>query len=204
MSLKIRVLECHDICYDKKDKKKPKEKICPFCYQLLMPGIYKVRLKPKKKITPQIERLLRKEAKSHRLNYKQTKLLRKYKLARSVLVVTCNTCSKVSKYPGECRNVISSNPGTPKTKRGFPSPELRTPGTSRKVNISYSEEKLCSKGKSPVSTPRSCSSAHASPATTAKSAKKGKFHFSRLKMLLSQEEKEPTKKSELKNFLLSL
>lgn len=60
----------------------------------------------------------------------------------------------VSKYPGESRNVLANGPGTPKTKRNFGSPELKTPGSSRKVNLSYSEEKLSSKSKSPVLTPR--------------------------------------------------
>ncbi|KAM4689579.1 UPF0711 protein C18orf21 homolog [Discoglossus pictus] len=186
------------------DVKTTEQKVCPFCYQLFMPGTYKVRLKPKMKITPRIESLLRKEAKNHRLNLKQTKLLRKYKLARSVLMVTCNTCKKVSKHPGESRTIILNSPGTPKINRSFASSDLRTVGASRKVNLSYSEEKLNSKGKSPILTPRSCSSAQSSPATMAKAAKKGKFHFSRLKMLLSQEEKEPSKKGDLQNFLSSL
>lgn len=186
-------------------KKKSKEKgICQFCFQILFPDNHKVRLKPKMKITPQIENLLKKEAKCHRLNWKQTKLLRKYKLSRSYLVVTCNTCKLVSKYPGESRVIIANSPGTPKTKRDLGSPDLRKPGFNRKVNLSYSEEKLSSKTRSPVLTPRLCASATSSPATTAKSSKKSKFQFSRLKMLLSQEEKEPTKKQDLQNFLTSL
>ncbi|XP_075442126.1 UPF0711 protein C18orf21 homolog isoform X2 [Ascaphus truei] len=187
-----------------KSVKGTEERICPFCFQFFMPDNHKVRLKPKMKITPCIQSLLRKELKSHRLNLKQTKLLRKYKLAKSVLMVTCNTCKKVSKYPGESRNILPNGPGTPKIKRDFGSPDLRTPGSSRKVNLSYSEEKLSSKGKSPLLTPRSCASAHSSPVTTASMAKKGKFHFSRLKMLLSQEKKGPNKKGELQNFLSSL
>ncbi|XP_075684620.1 UPF0711 protein C18orf21 homolog [Rhinoderma darwinii] len=185
---------------------KSKEKgICPFCFQIRLPDNHKVRLKPKMKITPQIENLLKKEAKCHRLNLKQTKLLRKYKLSRCSLVVTCNTCKMVSKHPGESRIVIANIPGTPKTKRNFGSPDLRKPGSNRKVNLSYSEEKLSSKTRSPVLTPRLCASAQSSPSTIKKSTiKKGKFHFLRLKMLLSQEKKEPNKSKDLKNFLTSL
>ncbi|XP_075050256.1 UPF0711 protein C18orf21 homolog [Mixophyes fleayi] len=156
------------------------------------------------KITSRIESLLKKELKNYRLNLKQTKLLRKYKLAMSVLVVTCNTCKMASKYPSESRSSLSNYPITPKTKQSFGSLDLRTPKSSGKVNISYSEEKLRSKGKSPLLTPRLCASAHSSPATTAKSAKKSKFQFSRLKMLLSQDQKEPNKKGELQNFMTSL
>ncbi|XP_073532734.1 UPF0711 protein C18orf21 homolog [Phyllobates terribilis] len=187
------------------EKKKRKEKgICPFCFQIRLPDNHKVRLKPKMKITPQIENLLKKEAKCHRLNLKQAKLLRKYKLSRSCLVVTCNTCQMISRYPGESRIVIANSPGTPKIIRNFASPDLRKPGSNRKVNLSYSEEKLGSKTRSPVLTPRLCASATSSPAPRAKSAKKGKFHFSRLKMLLGQEEKEQNKKQNLQNFLTSL
>ncbi|XP_068109323.1 UPF0711 protein C18orf21 homolog isoform X2 [Hyperolius riggenbachi] len=181
-----------------------KESVCPFCFQILTPDNYKARLRPKMKITRRIESLLKKEAKSHRLTLKQTKLLRKYKLSKSVLVVTCNTCKMVSKYPGETRTILANAPGTPQTRRNLGSPDLRTPGSSRKVNLSYSEEKLSSKTKSPVITPRSCVSAQSSPATMAKSSKKSKFHVSRLKMLLSQDEKEPNKKGDLQNFLTSL
>ena len=38
------------------------------------------------KVTPQIERALKREAKNHKLNMKQTKLLKKYRESRSVLV----------------------------------------------------------------------------------------------------------------------
>lgn len=192
------------VCPVPKTVTSEKKGICPFCFQIFTPDNRKVRLRPKMKITPRIEILLKREAKCHRLNLKQTKLLRKYKCSRSVLVVTCNTCKMVSKYPGESRNGLANGPGTPKTKRNFGSPDLRTPGSNRKVNLSYSEEKLSSKSKSPVLTPRSCVSAHSSPATIAKSAKKGKFQFSRLKMLLSQDEKETSKKGHLHNFLTSL
>ncbi|KAM8966397.1 UPF0711 protein C18orf21 homolog [Pelodytes ibericus] len=179
-------------------------KICSFCFQILSPDNRKVRLRPKMKITPLIESLLRKEAKNYRLNLKQTKLLRKYKLARSMLVVTCNTCKMASKYPSETRNSLANSPGTPRIKRGSTNPDLRTPGSARKVNMSYSDGKLSSKGKSPILTPRSCASAQSSPATLPKSAKKGKFKFSRLKMLLGQEEKETPTKGNLHKFLSSL
>ncbi|XP_066435191.1 UPF0711 protein C18orf21 homolog isoform X2 [Eleutherodactylus coqui] len=128
--------------------------VCPFCFQIRLPDNHKVRLNPKMRITPQIANLLKKEAACHRLNLKQTKLLRRYKLSRSSLVVTCNTCRMVSKYPGEGRRVVASSPGTPKAKRNFGSPDLGRPGSNRKVNLSYSEEKLSSQTRSPVLTPR--------------------------------------------------
>lgn len=64
------------------------ERICPYCFQFLVPDSYRVRLKPKMKVTPQIEKVLKREAKNHKLNMKQTKLLRKYRESRSILVRT--------------------------------------------------------------------------------------------------------------------
>jgi len=51
-----------------------------------VPDSHRVRLKPKMKVTPQIEKVLKREAKNHRLNMKQTKLLKKYRESRNVLV----------------------------------------------------------------------------------------------------------------------
>lgn len=38
------------------------------------------------KVTPQIEKILKREAKSYKLNMRQTKLLKKYRDSKSVLV----------------------------------------------------------------------------------------------------------------------
>lgn len=62
--------------------------MCPYCFEFLVPDSYRVRLKPKMKVTPQIEKVLKREAKNHKLNMKQTKLLRKYRESRSILVRT--------------------------------------------------------------------------------------------------------------------
>ncbi|KAJ7415498.1 hypothetical protein WISP_78051 [Willisornis vidua] len=61
------------------------ERVCPYCFQFLVPDGYRVRLKPKMKVSPQIEKVLKREAKNHKLNMKQTKLLKKYRESRSVL-----------------------------------------------------------------------------------------------------------------------
>ncbi|KAJ1203975.1 hypothetical protein NDU88_007756 [Pleurodeles waltl] len=172
------------------------ERICPFCFESLVPGNHTVRLKPKMKITTHILKLLKQEAKSCRLNLKQVKLLRKYKLSRSMLVITCNMCKKSRKHPGETRHfLVSNSPSTPKAKHGMKTPpELKkTPASGSKSNLS-----------SPALTPRSSSSGHSSPSVLAKSLKKSKFHFSRLKMLLNQDEKEKIKKGDLQNFLSAL
>nr|XP_033786509.1 UPF0711 protein C18orf21 homolog isoform X1 [Geotrypetes seraphini] len=83
--------ECRYLLYTRSSFQTVKttpERICSFCFQCLGPGSYTARLKPKMKATLQIQKLLKLEAKSHRLNLKQTKLLRKYKISRSVLNIS--------------------------------------------------------------------------------------------------------------------
>uniref|UniRef100_H3AKF8 Uncharacterized protein n=1 Tax=Latimeria chalumnae TaxID=7897 RepID=H3AKF8_LATCH len=70
---------------DREDKKKL-EGMCPYCYQYLLPGNHRVRLQPKRKLTPRMQRLLNREAKNPKLNFKQVKLLKKYRESRSILV----------------------------------------------------------------------------------------------------------------------
>ncbi|XP_078541848.1 UPF0711 protein C18orf21 homolog [Lissotriton helveticus] len=191
-----RHLLCTRSSMQKLKGKATDEGICPHCFESLVPGNHTVRLKPKMKITTQIQKLLKQEAKSCRLNLKQVKLLRKYKLSRSMLVITCNMCKKRRKHPGETRSfLVSTSPSTPKAKHGMMTPpELKkTPASGRKSNLS-----------SPAITPRSSSSGNSSPSVSAKSLNKNKFHFSRLKMLLNQDEKEKSKKGDLQNFLSAL
>ncbi|KAM9308261.1 UPF0711 protein C18orf21 homolog [Gastrophryne carolinensis] len=178
-----------------------KRGFCPFCFQILTPDNSKVRLRPKMKITLRIESLLKKQAKSQKLNLKQTKLLQKFNFSRSTLVVTCNTCQMVSKYPGENRTALANDPRTPRIN--VQSHKLKTIGSSRKGVLSYSEAKQSSKNKSCVQTLRPHTSTCSSAALNAKVVKKGKFQFSRLKMMLSQDEKEPIK-GNLQSFLTSL
>ncbi|XP_069476631.1 UPF0711 protein C18orf21 homolog [Ambystoma mexicanum] len=191
-----RHLQCTRTSLQESQGKPIDRRVCPFCFEILVPGNHTVRLKPKMKMTTQIRKLLKAEAKSCRLHLKQIKLLRKYKLSKSVLVVTCNLCKRSTKHPGETRSFLASNsPATPKARSGMTTtPQLKkTPSSGSKSNLS-----------SPVVTPRSCSSGHPSPSVSSKSSKKSKFHFSRLKMLLTQDEKEKNKKGNLQNFLSAL
>lgn len=60
--------------------------VCRYCFQIFLPGNYRVRLKPKPKLTPHVEKLLKKERKNYKLNLKQTKLLKRYKTSTNVQV----------------------------------------------------------------------------------------------------------------------
>ncbi|KAL8165862.1 UNVERIFIED_CONTAM: hypothetical protein K2H54_055759 [Gekko kuhli] len=78
--------------------------VCPFCFQILIPGNHRVRLKPKMRITPQIRKLLHREAKKYKLNFKQGKLLKRYRESKNVLLITCNTCKKTTRHYGKSRS----------------------------------------------------------------------------------------------------
>uniref|UniRef100_A0A5G2RLF3 Chromosome 6 C18orf21 homolog n=1 Tax=Sus scrofa TaxID=9823 RepID=A0A5G2RLF3_PIG len=76
------------------DDKSTFEGTCPYCFQLLVPDKSRVRLKPKPKLTPKIQKLLNREARNYTLSFKEAKILEKYKESKSVLntyIWTVNT-----------------------------------------------------------------------------------------------------------------
>nr|XP_008259430.1 UPF0711 protein C18orf21 homolog isoform X2 [Oryctolagus cuniculus] len=76
------------------DDKSNFEETCPYCFQLLVLDNSRVRLKPKAKLTPKIQKLLNREARNFTLSFKEAKILKKYRDSKSVLnthVWTVNT-----------------------------------------------------------------------------------------------------------------
>uniref|UniRef100_A0A673TEA3 Chromosome 18 open reading frame 21 n=1 Tax=Suricata suricatta TaxID=37032 RepID=A0A673TEA3_SURSU len=70
------------------------EGTCPYCFQLLVLDNSRVRLKPKPKLTPKIQKLLNREARNCTLSFKEAKIVKKYKDSKSVLdtdIWTVNT-----------------------------------------------------------------------------------------------------------------
>ncbi|XP_044238887.2 UPF0711 protein C18orf21 homolog isoform X7 [Ursus arctos] len=70
------------------------EGTCPYCFQLLVLDNSRVRLKPKSRLTPKIQKLLNREARNYTLSFKEAKILKKYKDSKSVLdtyIWTVNT-----------------------------------------------------------------------------------------------------------------
>uniref|UniRef100_A0A8C8VEU2 Chromosome 18 open reading frame 21 n=1 Tax=Pelusios castaneus TaxID=367368 RepID=A0A8C8VEU2_9SAUR len=184
----------------RKDDKTEQQRICPYCFQFLVPDNHRVRLKPKMKVTPWIQKLLNREAKNHKLNLKQTKLLKKYKDSGSVLLVTCKTCNKTTRHYGKSRDFLATAAtcsGTPKSKS-----DPNTPISANKMTP-LNHSKSGSKG-SPASTSSICRSGQSTPSSFSKTPKKPKFHFSQLKWLLNHEEKQKSQNMDLKNFLFSL
>nr|XP_009665547.1 PREDICTED: UPF0711 protein C18orf21 homolog [Struthio camelus australis] len=182
-----------------------KESICPYCFQFLVPGNHRVRLKPKMKVTPQIEKILKREAKNHKLSMKQTKLLKKYRDSRSILLVTCNSCNKTTRRYGKSRDFLAAvthHSGTPTIKSGLKTPDRKIPSANKMTPLSCGRSG--SKGKSPSSLPRTCVSGQATTSSFSKTPRSSKFHFSKLKWMLNLEEKEKSQKADLKTFLTLL
>ncbi|XP_055994191.1 UPF0711 protein C18orf21 homolog isoform X2 [Sorex fumeus] len=70
------------------------EETCPYCFQLLVLDNSRVRLKPKPRLTPRIQKLLSREARNQILSFKDAKIVKKYKDSKSVLntyIRTVNT-----------------------------------------------------------------------------------------------------------------
>ncbi|NXD84041.1 CR021 protein, partial [Halcyon senegalensis] len=178
------------------------ERICPYCFQFLVPDSYRVRLKPKMKVTPQIERVLKLEAKNHKLNMKQTKLLKKYKESRSVLLITCNSCNNTTRHYGKSRDFLATktqNSGPPSIKSSLRTANVKNQSANKVTPASCS--RLGSKGNSSSSVPRTRVSGQAANISASKTLRKSKFHFSKLKWMLDLEEKEKSQKTDLKTFL---
>ncbi|XP_023777569.1 UPF0711 protein C18orf21 homolog isoform X1 [Cyanistes caeruleus] len=181
------------------------ERICPYCFQFLVPDSYRVRLKPKMKVTPQIQKVLKREAKNHKLNMKQTKLLRKYRESRSILLVTCKSCNKTIRHYGKSRDFLATktkNCGTPGIKSNLKTPDTKIQSAKKMTPVSCS--RLGSKGNTPSSLSRTHESGQAATNSASKTPRNSKFHFSKLKRMLDLEEKEKSRKSDFKAFLTLL
>ncbi|KAM5304119.1 UPF0711 protein C18orf21 homolog isoform 1-T1 [Glossophaga mutica] len=184
------------------DAKSTFEGTCPYCFQLLVLDNSRVRLKPKPKLTPRIQKLLNREARNDTLSFKEAKILEKYKNSKSILLITCKTCNKTVKHHGKSRSFLSalkSNPTTPASK---PSPKTPERKTLSSANLNH--RLSGSKGKSPALIFRTPTSGQSTPTCFSKNVTKTKKHFSQLKMLLSQSESKKNSKVDFRNFLSSL
>ncbi|XP_040404892.1 UPF0711 protein C18orf21 homolog [Cygnus olor] len=189
----------------RRDDEFGKERICPHCFQFLLPVSRRVRLKPKMKVTPQIEKILKREAKSYKLNMRQTKLLKKYRDSKSVLLITCTSCNKTTRHYGKSRDFLATktqNSGTPTIKSSLRTPDVKTQSAKKMTPVSCS--RLGSKGNTPSSLPRTQTSGQVTTSSGSKTPRNSKFHFSKLKRMLNLEEKEKSQKADLKTFLTLL
>lgn len=179
------------------------QETCPHCFQLLVLDNSRVRLKPKAKLTPKIQKLLNREARNYTLSFKEAKLLRKYKDSTSVLLITCRTCNGTVRHHGKSRSFLSSlkssRAATAANKASPKTPKRTAPGST---NISQSMHG--SKGKSPSLTIRTPISGQSTPICSSRNGSKRKKHFSQLKALLSQSASDKNPTLDFRHFLSSL
>ncbi|XP_028820262.1 UPF0711 protein C18orf21 homolog [Denticeps clupeoides] len=173
----------------------PSATFCAFCFQWREPENHHVRLNPKRKPSARLQRLLRKEAKGHRLNLQQKDRIRRFRNSSSTLMATCHTCNKMTRSSGVNRNFLISLGTSPITPRG--SAKHKSPRSANKSNTVTPK----SRAKTPASTPRSGSSGTTS---ASKSSSVKKSPFSRLKKMLMLEDSPTGKKGTLKDFFCSL
>ncbi|XP_068932035.1 UPF0711 protein C18orf21 homolog isoform X2 [Petaurus breviceps papuanus] len=189
------------------DEKSVSESQCPYCYQFLVLDRYRVRLKPKPKLTPKVKKLLNRESKNCRLTFKETKILKKYWDSNSILLVTCKACNKTVRYNGKSRSFLAemkNNLSTPKIKPGMKTPDIKASGSTKKKKKSFSSSKPDSKDNSPALIFRTPTSGQSTPGSSSKSLSKMKRHLSQLKMMLNSEESHKTPSKDFRNFLSSL
>ncbi|XP_012870400.1 PREDICTED: UPF0711 protein C18orf21 homolog isoform X1 [Dipodomys ordii] len=177
------------------------EGTCPYCFQLLVLDNARVRLKPKAKLTPKIQKLLNQQARNYALSFKEAKILKKYKDSKSVLLITCKTCNRTVKHPGKSRSFLSalkSDPTTPASKVSLKGLEKTPHSANQNHGVTGSTS------KSPALTFRTPVSGQSTPICSTRNMNKRKKHFSQLKMLLSQSESQDIPKADFRNFLSSL
>ncbi|KAL1773867.1 hypothetical protein HispidOSU_025965 [Sigmodon hispidus] len=178
------------------------QETCPHCFQLLVLDNSRVRLKPKAKLTPKIQKILNREARNEPLSFKEAKVLRKYKDSSSVLLVTCRTCNRTVKQYGKSRSFLSalkSNAATATNKASLKTPKRKTPGST-----DPSHRMSASKVNNPSLTIRTPVSGQSTPICSSRNGSKRKKQFSQLKALLTQSASEKNPKLDFRHFLSSL
>ncbi|XP_057684610.1 UPF0711 protein C18orf21 homolog [Corythoichthys intestinalis] len=178
-----------------------KTSVCQYCFQSLRPDNHHVRLRPKRRPSIRVQRLLRQMAQGRGLTLMQKRILRRFSTSSSVLMATCHTCNKTTRYRGMNRDYLSTfyTPGS-SSKHKTPMPANRT--------LSASKTKTPSKDKTPHRTPRSSSSTPGSKSSTTPSnktpSKAKNWVVKRLSKILMREDKPDSNKGSLKDFLSSL
>ncbi|XP_077405286.1 UPF0711 protein C18orf21 homolog [Vanacampus margaritifer] len=181
--------------------------VCEYCFQRLGPDDRRVRLRPKRRPSTRVRRLLRRRAAGKALSLMQKRLLRRFWTSSSVLMATCHTCGKTSSHKGMSREFLSSFPAP-----GSSSSKHKTPPSAKGSNARNTPGKTPSKDKTPHRTPRSAASSgtpgsisSSSSTPSAKAHPKGKnWVVRRLRNILMCEDKPVTRKDSLKDFLSSL
>lgn len=177
--------------------------VCPYCCQWLQPDNHHVRLWPKQRPSARVQSILLRRARGKRLSLVQKNLLHRFQKSRSVLMATCHTCSKTSRYKGMNRDFIATFARTHSTPGS--AGKHKTPQSTSKSNMNT--PKTPGKGRTPAHTPRSSSSSSStsgSGSSSSKSPKPKNWIVQRLSKILLREDNHGSSKGGLKDFLSSL
>uniref|UniRef100_A0A8C0KGY7 Chromosome 18 open reading frame 21 n=1 Tax=Canis lupus dingo TaxID=286419 RepID=A0A8C0KGY7_CANLU len=99
--LEAAARQLHDSCPGQARYLLTFEGTCPYCFQFLVLDNSRVRLKPKSRLTPKIQKLLNREARNCTLSFKEAKILKKYRDSKGVLdtyIWTINTHLRLKEY----------------------------------------------------------------------------------------------------------
>nr|XP_057903633.1 UPF0711 protein C18orf21 homolog [Doryrhamphus excisus] len=189
-----------------KDAALDKTAVCDHCYQWRRPGNHRVRLRPKRRPSLRVQRVLRRRARGKTLSLAQRHLLNRFQKSTSVLMATCHACNKTSIHRGMNREFLSTwakTHGTPGSAGKHKTP----PSANRAAATAATTPKTPGKDKTPSRTPRSSmsSSTPGSASSSSKTPSKAKnWVVQRLGKILMREDKPSGKKGSLKDFLSSL
>ncbi|XP_063042034.1 UPF0711 protein C18orf21 homolog [Engraulis encrasicolus] len=178
--------------------------LCPFCFQWREADNHRVRLRPKRRPSARLQRILGREAKGRRLSLAEKDALARFRRSSSCLMATCHTCNKTARRSGPNRDFLAAMGKT--TPRG--GGQRKTPQSATKGFPSTSTPTSTPSQKTPFSTPRApvSSESTSSGGKSSSSSSVKKSAFSRLKKLLMLEDSpsKTNKKGGLKDFLSAL
>ncbi|XP_035658747.1 UPF0711 protein C18orf21 homolog [Branchiostoma floridae] len=192
----------------------PSHMTCQSCGNLLLPGNHTVRLRPKRKMTSAVRRVISKVSKGQMASAAEVKLLKRYQDRKNHVIVQCTVCQGKAVIPAATRKHVvmatSASPGslagTPvvsrriakatrrlvSTPQSHSSPILSTPGSSMMVA-----------GSSPRTPDSSLRVGSSGPGSSGRKGKHQKQRHAQLKHMLSQQSLGDTSIS-LSDFLQSL
>ncbi|XP_029298428.1 LOW QUALITY PROTEIN: UPF0711 protein C18orf21 homolog [Cottoperca gobio] len=179
------------------------DSVCPYCYHVLQPNNYRMRLRPKRRPSARVQSVLRRKARGKRLSLVQKCLLQRFQRSSSVLMATCHTCNQTSRHKGMNRELLATLAKTHSTPGS--AGKHKTPQSTHRANMTT--PKAPGKDKTPAHTPRSStsSSASGSGSSSSKTPSKPKnWVVQRLSKILMREHNQDSKKGGLKDFLSSL
>ncbi|KAF3707516.1 UPF0711 protein C18orf21 -like protein [Channa argus] len=177
--------------------------VCPYCYQWLQPDNHRIRVRPKKRPSARVQRILRRKAQGKRLSLVQKNVLHRFQKSSSVLMATCHTCNKTSRHKGMNRDFIATLTKTHSTPGS--TGKHKTPQSTSRSSVTT--PKTPGKNRTPAHTPRCSISSNTSGSDSASSkplSKPKNWVVQRLSKILMREDNQGSKKGGLKDFLSAL